>query len=152
MSTLSTQAESAVKTLLKADENQLYEQLGLRAKAIEQDPSKAGSFDPSVVYDQAEMGLKEDILELGQRLFRRWNAEAYQLVCGSDAKDTKDRKNLTKAIGVSDVAVAAVLSGMLVTNFGLAPAIAAVVAALVVKRFCRPAYEEFCQVWKKHVT
>jgi hypothetical protein len=152
MNTISAQAESAVERLLKADEEQLYEQLGMRAKAIEKDPSIAGSFDPQVIYDQAQMGLKDDILELGHRLFRRWNAEAYNLVCGSEEKDTKDRENLTKAFGVSDAAVAAILSATLVTTFGLAPAIAAVIAAIIVKRFCRPAYEEFCRVWQKHIS
>lgn len=152
MSTLSTQAESAAKTLLRADKNQLYEQLGMRVKAIKQDPSTAGSFDPRVVYDQAEMGAKEEIFELGQRFFRRWNKEAYQLACGSEAKDTADRKDLMASLGVSDIAVAAVFSGILVTTVGLAPAIAAVIAALIVKRFFRPTYEEFCQEWKKHVT
>ena len=152
MANFSTQAEAAAKALLKADEGQLYEQLGMRVKAMAEDPSKAGSFDPDIVYDHAAMGVKDDIRELGQRVFKRWNKEAYQLVCGSEEEETKDREKLAKAIGVSDAAAAAVLSGMFVTTFGIAPAIAAVVAALVVKRFCRPAYEEFCQVWKKHIT
>jgi hypothetical protein len=152
MSALYTQAEPAAKALLKADELQLYEQLGIRSKAIAVDPSKAGSFDPHLLYDQAEMGLKEDVRELGERIFRRWNAEAFQLVCGSKSKDAKDREELAKAFGVSDVAVAAVVSALLVTNFGVAPAIAAVLAALVVKRFFRPAYEECCEVWRKDVT
>ena len=137
--------------LLKSDETQLYEQLGMRAKAIEQNPSKAGLFDPEVTYDYPEMGLKDDIYELGQRLFRRWNREAYSLVCGSETKDTKERENLTKAIGVTDAAVAAVLSGMLVTTFGLGTSDCSSVAAIEIKRFCRPSYEETCQVWKKHI-
>src|SRR5690348_11682308 len=100
------QAEPAVAKLLKADEDQLYEQLGIRAKAIAEDPSKGSSFEPLVTYDQAEMGLKEDVREFGQRLFRRWEVEAYKLICGSDYEDQQDRKELVNSFGVSDVAVA----------------------------------------------
>lgn len=149
MSDLTKEAESAVQKLLKADENQLYEQLGIRAKAIAEDLTKSSSFEPQVTYDEAQMGLKEDVLEFGQRLFRRWNAEAYKLICGSDPEDEKDREGLVTAFGINDEAVAAGLAALLVTHLGLIPAVAAVVAALVVKRFFRPAHAEFCQVWKK---
>jgi hypothetical protein len=150
-SDLAKQAEPAIEKLLKADENQLYEQLGIRAKAIAEDPTKGSSFEPQVTYVQAQMGLKEDVQEFGQRLFRRWNVEAHKLICGPDPEDQKDREDLVNAFGISDVAVAATLSALLVTHLGLAPAIAAVVAALAIKRFFRPAYEEFCQVWKKNL-
>ena len=151
MSDLIKQAESAAEKLLKADENQLYEQLGIRAKAIAEDPMKGSSFEPQVTYDQAQMGLKEDVLNFGKRLFRRWNVQAYGLICGSDAEDEKDRGALVSVFGISDVAVAAALSGLLVTHLGLAPALAAVIAALAIKRFFRPAYEEFCELWKKNL-
>ena len=49
---------------------------------------------------------------------------------------------------MDDAAVAAVVASILVT-YGAAPAIAAVVAAIIVKRFMRPAYEEFCVTWKE---
>lgn len=152
MSNLTKQAESAVEKLLKADENQLYEQLGIRAKAVAQDPTKGSSFEPQVIYSEARMGFKEDVREFGQRLFRRWNVEAHKLICGSDPGDQTDRKDLVDAFGVSDVAVAAALSALLVTHLGLVPALAAVVASLTIKRFFRPAHEEFCQVWKKNLT
>ena|SRR6266702_7003468 len=151
MSDLTQQAMPAVERLLKADEAQLYEQLGIRAKAIAVDPTKAGSFEPEVTYDQAQMGLKEDVLEAGRRLYSRWNVEAYKLVCGTDPEDQKDRKNLTTAFSFNEVTVAATLSALLVTYLGLAPALAAVIAALTIKRFFRPAYEEFCRVWKKNL-
>lgn len=152
MSDLTKQAEPAVKKLLQADEDQLYEQLGIRAKAMAEDPSKGSSFEPDVIYAQAKMGAKEDVLEFGQRLFRRWNVEAHKLMCGSDPDDQKDREALANAFGVSDVAVAAALSALLVTQLGVAPAIAAVVAAIALKRFFRPAYEEFCEVWAKSLS
>lgn len=151
MSDLTKQAESAVEKLLHAEEDQLYEQLGIRAKAIAEDPTKGSSFEPQVTYDQAKMGLKEDVLEFGRRLFSRWNVETYKLICGFDPQDQKDRKDLVNAFNTNEVSVTAALSVLLVTHLGFAPAIAAVVAALAIKRFFRPAYEEFCQVWKKNL-
>lgn len=153
MTDLTKQAEPAIKKLLKSDEEQLYEKLGIRAKAIAEDPTKGSLFEPQVTYDQAQMGLKEDVMEFGQRLFNRWNMEAYKLICGYDLQDQKDRKDLIKAFSSNDeVTIATALSVLLVTNLGLAPAIAAVVAALLVKRFFRPAHEEFCRVWKKNLS
>jgi hypothetical protein len=149
MTELSKQAEPAMKKLLKADETQLYEQLGIRARAIGQDPAKSASFEPEVTYDQAQMGLKEDVKDFGQRLFKRWNAEAYKLFCSTEVEDKQFRTEMTNAFGVGDTAVAAVLASLLVTHLGIAPAIAAVVAALIIKRFFRPVYEEFCVAWKK---
>jgi hypothetical protein len=151
MSNLIKQAEPAVEKLLRADQEQLFEQLGMRAKAIAEDPTKGSSFEPQITYDQAEMGPKEDVREFGRRLFGRWNVEVHRVICGSDPEDQKAREDLVNAFGISDVAVAAALSALLVTYLGLAPAIAAVVAALVSKRFFRPAHEEFCQVWKKNL-
>jgi hypothetical protein len=151
MSDLVKQAEPAVNKLLKADENQLYEQLGIRAKAIAEDPTRGSTFEPQVIFDEAQMGLKEDVREFGQRLFRRWNIEAYKLICGSDNEDKKDRAEVVNAFGLGEVAVAAALSALLVTHLGLAPAVAAVIAALAIKRFFRPGHEEFCIVWQKNL-
>jgi hypothetical protein len=149
MTELSKQAEPAIEKLLKADEDQLYEQLGIRAQAMAQDVAKSASFEPEVTYDAAQMGLKEDLKDFGQRLFKRWNAEAFKLVCSTDAQDEQFRGQILNAFSVSDAAVAALLASLLVTNLGMAPAIAAVVATLIIKRFFRPVYDEFCVTWKK---
>ncbi len=152
MPELSKQAEPAVKKLLKSDEEQLYEKLGIIAKAIEKDPSKSGSFEPKVTYDMKIMGPKEDVMELGQKIFNRWIVEAYKLVCGSDKEGKKDREDLMKAIGLkNEEMIAAALAALLVAQMGLAPAFAAVIAVIILKRFFRPAHEEFCLVWKKNL-
>lgn len=152
MQDLTRQAMPSVEKLMMADEKQLYEQLGIRAKAIAEDLTKGNSFEPQVTFDQAQMGAKEEVQEFGRRLFSRWNKETYKLICGSDEDDQKDREELLNAFGINDVAVAAALSALLVTHLGLAPAIAAVLATLVIKRFFRPVHEEFCQVWEKNLT
>jgi hypothetical protein len=151
MTTLTEQAEPFVGKLLKSDVNQLYEQLGIRSAALRVDPATAGSFDPAVVYEGSHIGMKDEVRELGKRLFKRWNREGFALLCGGAAEDEADRQQMMKAVGLGDTAAAAALSALLVSNFGVAPAIAAVVAALVVKRFFRPTYDEFCAVWRKNL-
>jgi hypothetical protein len=151
MNDLAVKVEPAVRLLLVADETQLYEQLGIRLKAIVVNPAKAGSFEPEVAYDPAEMGLKEDVLELGKRVFHRWAVEAHKLVCGSAVDDLAARQDLVNAFGVGDATVAATLTAILVSQLGISPALAAVMAVIVCKRFFRPAYEEFCGAWGRIV-
>jgi hypothetical protein len=150
MADLVKQSEAAVGKLMQAEESQLYEQLGMRVEAVAADVAKAGSLEPQVTYERAEMGLKDDVRELGRQLFERWQKEAHKLVCSATAAEAKDRQRVLDAFGVSEVAVGASLSAGLI-SLGLAPALAPVVAALVVKRFFRPTYEEFCAFWAKHL-
>ena len=149
MSDIASQAEPLVTKLLKADETQLYETLGIREKAIESDPDKRNLLDPQVSYDRVQMGVKEDVLELGRNIFDRWAFETYQLACGSEDADLEDRKKLVTASGVSEVAIASTIASLVITELAIPPALAPVIAAIAVKRFFRPAYEEFCRVWKK---
>jgi len=148
MTDITKQAEPIVQSLLQSDEEQLFEQLGMRAQAMTQDITIAGSFEPQVVYTEAAMGPKEWLGEIGRRLFARWNKEAYKLLCGDNADDKDQRKELQNALGAGDVAVAAALTSALV-YIGAAPALAAIIAAIIVKKFFAPAYDEFCIVWKE---
>jgi hypothetical protein len=140
-------AGPAIEKLLRAEEDQLYEQLGMRLRAISKDPAVAGSFQPVLMPDIEIMGTLDDLREVGQRLFQRWSREAHSLVCGMNNSSDTDRRQLLAAFGMGEVTAGAALSAELVTHLGLAPALAAVIAALLVKRFFRPAYEEFCQLW-----
>lgn len=151
MSDLVNQTEPVVKKLLKADERQLYEQLGIREQAIQTDPEKSNFLDPQVIYNPALMGGKEDVLELGKNIFNGWAVEAYKLTCGSEDEDLEDRKKLITATGVSEVAIASALASLLIAQLAVPAAIAPVIAAIAVKRFFRPAYGEFCKVWKKNL-
>jgi len=152
MKNLEEAAKPAVEQLLRKDEDQLYKELGMRTKALAQDPYlMTGSFDLEVTYDMAVMGPMDEIRQFGQRLFGRWTVEAHKLLCGTEAEDEEDRKKLGNELGISDIAVGALLAGVLVSHLGIAAALAAVVAAIIVKRFFRPTYEEFCKAWTKNL-
>jgi hypothetical protein len=152
MTGMREEAESAVAPLIESDEPQLYEQLGIRVAAIEQRPEIAGSFDPSIVFDEVAMGPLDSVRELGRRIFQRWERSAFDLVCGTILTDEGDRKSLADAFGINSTAAAALMATLLVSQFGVAPAIAAVIAAIIVKRFFRPAYQEFCTFWSERIT
>ena len=151
MDEITLAAEPAVQDLMLADEDQLYAQLGIRAQALRGDLSASASFAPAVTYDGNEMGPMDEVIEFGRRLFGRWNRELNELVCGTSPTARKDRNELANRLGISPTAAAAYLAGILVTSFGLMPALAAVAAAIVVKRFFQPAVEEFCDAWAKAV-
>ena len=45
-----TPSEEALGLLLQSSDDQLYEELGIRAKAIANNAAVAGSFEPTVTY------------------------------------------------------------------------------------------------------
>jgi hypothetical protein len=144
-------ALGAARHLLPSDERQLLEELGLRDRAISEAPELAGEFDLDLPYDETEMGMKDELRNLGARILRRWNREAYELVCGGRAADTQVRSSLTRALGIGQVEATALLSVTLVTHLAVPAALAAVIAAIVIKRFFSPAAEEVCARWKTTV-
>jgi hypothetical protein len=152
MTTLQAMARPAVDDLLQASESQLYEELGIRAKAIASDPAASGSFAPDVTFDAAAMGPLDDLRSFGEKFFKRFNAEAYNLVCGEDAEDTEERNALLEAFNLDEGvegAVTAAMAALLVAHLAIAPAIAAVVAAIIYKLFFRSAHAAMCGVWKE---
>jgi hypothetical protein len=68
------------------------------------------------------------------------------LACGKDSNDATTREDLKKALGLSEAAAIGVLTGALI-GVGMMPALAPVLAAIVVKRFFNSAYDEFCEFW-----
>jgi hypothetical protein len=143
--------EQALEKLLQSDPDQLYTELGLRKEAIQADPSQAGLYQITASYDAPMMGPLDALKEWGKNFFDRFSKDIYGLVCGSDKEDTEERKKLQAAFGLSDTAFAAALTAVLMSWFGWAPAIAAVMAALVVRLFFKNAYASMCDVWKKRL-
>ena len=151
MTKLEKKAKPAVEKLLRKDEDQLYKELGMREKKIAGDPYLMAPFDFDVTYDVAVMGPMDDLRKFGEQLFKRYQVEAHKLFCPKEEGDKEDIDNLKKILGIDDAAVAALIAVALVTNVGIAAALAAVVAALIVKRFLRPTYEETCKAWAKYL-
>ena len=154
MATESGLSESTAEELLKKDADQLYEILGMRAKAVEEDSSLQASFEPDVEYSP-HMGVMDDLQKVGRRMFNKAQTQAYALVCGTDPEDEEDRKKIIAALGIGSAAAAIALAGVLVGTFGLAAAFAGVIAPLIIKRFAEPVLDEghkgICELWKENL-
>ena len=126
----------------RISDNDLFAELGARAEALSQDPeAKAAGLSA-----QAE-GVGDTIAALGRRVYGRIERELYALLCGTDEDDSEDREKLKASIGLgTDVVVAGIVT-VLVSGLGLAPAIASVVAALLIRRVFKPGYKETCEFW-----
>jgi hypothetical protein len=145
MTKIAAQAKPAIEKLMQSDLEQLYQELGIRLKALAADAAVAGSFDPEVSYEPAVMGLMDDVKAFAKKFFEKMSREAYGLICGGGLT-SEEQKKLTEALG-NKVDFATWLAAVLVAHLALAPAAAAVVAALVVRLFFKPAHAAMCEVW-----
>jgi hypothetical protein len=136
--------------LAEYDESSLIEQLGIRAKLMERDPSIAGNFSPQVTYDAKFLGPLDDVKALGLRILKRWNKELFSIACGSGKDDEADRTKILSALTLSEGAAIGAMIPIL-TGLGLAPALAAILAAIIVKRFLGTAIDTVCEAWKRQV-
>ncbi|NES73804.1 MAG: hypothetical protein F6K24_55790, partial [Okeania sp. SIO2D1] len=78
------------------------------------------------------------------------NGESYDLLCGSDpfGDAGKTMQKIEDAYNDSSTKAAGVLTPVLVTNLGLAPAIASMVATLIVQKIASAAGETICSMWQ----
>lgn len=147
MSNVGQSIQSLVKDY---DDKALTKEIALRAASMSKSASIAGELNPAVSEDAEHLGTTEDLLELGTRIFRRVEREIHGMVCGGAAEDKGDRESILKATG-SDVALGTALYAALTASLGLAPAVATVVAALLIKRIFAPAGEEICKFWAERI-
>ena len=132
--------------LANKDEKALELLLGMRAKAIEKDPSLKQEAAFEVQYDESTMGFLDDLYGLGRRILKRWNKELNKLVCGSDSTNQKDRAAILSSLSIGESAVIAAVAAALL-GIAVPPPLAAVLAPLIVKKFIWPAKDELCEAW-----
>jgi hypothetical protein len=137
-----------VAELLEADEMRLFEQLGLRSQLVEHDFGASAEVTPGL-RDVDELVSRDDLRELGKRIFNEMNSAAWHLFCGSGAGDTTDR-SLVESFAAGPAAIAAYMTVALIAA-GISPLFAPVIASLVVKLFLKPTYETTCAFWKEQL-
>ena len=138
--------EAAQRLSEQKDDAALELLLGMRADAVEKDPSLADHVALDLRYDSETMGPLDGVRRLGARVLRRWNKELHGLVCENGEKDSQQRKELIESLNLGETAVIAAVASILLSA-GLGGAIVAPLAPLIVRRFIWPAKKELCTAW-----
>ncbi len=147
-----------VKSLWELDEDQLAVQIGDRAQAIEDDAAGLGtrgidpaSLDSIDVNVAARASIDPKLLATGQRLFDRVNPLVYDLMCKPLLNDPQTQKILDEAIGQNYTKAAGMLAPILISGVGLAPAVATLVATLIIKKIANYGATAICDTWKQNL-
>jgi len=150
--------EVLVESLWDLDEEQLAAQIGARAQAIEEDAAglrtreiDSASLDSIDVNVAARASIDLRLLEAGQRLFDRVNPLVYELMCQPLGNDPQTQKILDEAINQNYTKAAGMLAPVLISGLGLAPAIATLLATLILKKIANYTATEICDTWKQNL-
>ena len=92
-------------------------------------------------------GISIDWGEFGRNYFKSVERQLHEFVCGVGGESEDYRHRLLDAFNIGKDAIVGILAAAIASWLGVAPAIAAIIAAIVIKIFFRPLYEEFCQAW-----
>jgi hypothetical protein len=148
--------EVIVESLWELDEDQLEAQIGSHVQAIGDDVAGRGArgVDPASL-DSIDVGfatkgaIDPKFLEAGKRLFDRVNPLAYNLMCKPLGDDADTQKILDEAINQNYTKAAGMLAPVLVNGVGLAPAVATLLATLIIKKVSKYIATGICDTWEK---
>jgi hypothetical protein len=138
-------AKKAVEKLKNYSEPDLFLVLNLRVTDLEKEVGQQ-AFDLPIDPDRFPRG--PGFQQLGKRIYLRWSQSLHSLVCKDGAENRDIRNQILSALSLKDGGGAALIAGFLVTLFGVSPAIAAVVAVLIVRLIVQPAGVEICKSWE----
>ena len=154
-----TEFEAIVERLWELDDDVLEAQLGARAQAIEDDVAGRGakgvdltSWESIDVNVAARASIDQTFLDAGRQLFDRVNPLTYELMCkplGGD--DAETRKILDETINQNYTKAAGMLAPVLVSGVGLAPAVATLLATLIIKKVSKYLATGICETWEKNL-
>jgi hypothetical protein len=140
--------KSAVANLHTTEEDDLYRLLALRIKTVERNPSVAGQFAPSTVA-ATELGIAvPDLLAFGRKAFLALATAGQGLICGSDADAGFHLQRLLSGVNLDVTTVTAGVATLLVGQLAIAPAVAGIVAAIIVGKVAPTSLDALCERWQ----
>jgi hypothetical protein len=150
------EVEVLVESLWELDEDQLEAQIGSHVQAIEDDvagrgargvdPASLESIDVNVA---ARASIDPGFLDAGRQLFDRLNPLVYQLMCKPLGDDPETQKILDETVNQNYTKAAGMLAPVLVSGVGLAPAVATLLATLIIKKVSKYLATGICETWEK---
>ncbi len=158
------EVEALMESLWELDDDVLEAQLGSHLQAIGDEVAGRGvrgaGADPasldSIEVDVATRApIDPKFLNAGRSLFNWINPAAYKLLCtplggeGSDETMQELVKLLDQDLEKNVAKAAGMLAPFLTANLGLAPAIAALVSTLIIKRVSKGFAKFTCDAWQK---
>ncbi len=141
-------SKPAVDSLVALKDADLFTALGYQLSRTAAGSSPRGYISG---IDKDELPRDGAFQEFGKMLFRRWNKALYEFVCQSSGEDNELRERLIGVLTGKEGGAAALLAGTLVAVFGVSPALAAVVATLVIRLVITPAGEVLCSSWQSSI-
>lgn len=148
-----TEANELAQQIYDLDEDVLVAKLGTLSEEMGGDlTGQSAPRGVSVDSIDLEVGTRGIIppgaIQIGQKVFNQVNAEAYKILC-TPLGDESTREALDKALEENYTKAAGMLAPVLVSNLGLAPAVAAIIAALIIKRISKDISGGICSTWEK---
>jgi hypothetical protein len=142
---IATQNQGVVASLQNSREADLLAALAQRVQdAAEGSPGIARM----TAIDPDRLPRDSATIALGRRIVARWSRTMHEFLCGGGGEEEEDlRRRLMAALTGRDGGAPALLAGTLVAAFGASPAVAALVAALLMKLVIAPAKDELCRSW-----
>ncbi|MEG4227309.1 hypothetical protein QUA35_15255 [Microcoleus sp. N9_B2] len=152
-----TEFEAIVESLWELDDDVLEAQLGARAQAIGDDVAGGvatrgvdlTSWESIDVNVAARASIDPRFLDAGRQLFDRVNPLVYQLMCKPIGDDAETQKILDETINQNYTKAAGMLAPVLVSGVGLAPAVATLLATLIIKKISKYLATGICETWDK---
>ncbi len=144
MTTQGLLTQEAAEELFATPNEELDQLLQARMMAIQMDPSLIlqPSFHTKPADDLESFGVPNWIKKTVDAMIKTATHQTHDVVCSDDPdfKDLRDR--LVAALGLGGTAAVLALSGLLITTFGLAAALASVVATIIIKTILGPTFDK----------
>src|SRR3954447_24011470 len=142
---------AAVANLADTDEDDLYRLLALGVKTIQKHPAMAGEVAPPT-RAATELGIAmPDLHALGRKLFENIARASQSIICGSDSEAGFHLQRILSSVNMDITTVTAGVATLLVGQLAIAPAVAGIVAAIVVGKVAPTSVEALCAAWSKKV-